>query len=189
MLQELGTIAFDFAHMRALIGNGGIVQDQDGRIRIEKDLDPTTVQFGLWLATVPEVYRPLAELKAREVGERWLCRAKLPHDLNDIVGELASECVRAIREHIACGGRPALPDDEHERRRVFHEHMALTKPARDAEWREQQARSVAELRSRLPAMTPEELLENWERRSHGGALEEEAILRAEILRLVQRGKS
>jgi hypothetical protein len=184
LLAELGTVVFDREYMSSLIGMGRIVEDRDGGLRIDPSQDPTMLQFGLWIATVPEAFRPLAELKAREVGKRWMMRAVSEHHVRQIVAELAEECVRAIRDHRQLDGAPPLgagPDR-------LKEYLALVRPSQDARRREQRAKEAAELTANLQNLAPEELLDQFESRvlSHDDLLAD--VLRKEMVRLMRAAR-
>lgn len=73
-LEHFGTIAFDAAHMRSLIGYGEIVTDGAGRYWIEPAQNPTVLQFGIWLETVPYVYRSQAYDIVRNLRAEFIHR-------------------------------------------------------------------------------------------------------------------
>lgn len=96
LLQEFGTVSFDFDFMRKLIGFGGLVQHEDHSIEIVRELDPTILQLGLWIATVPEIYRSDAIEAAHEVFENWKLRAVGDNHLGEIVYDLQTSTVRRL---------------------------------------------------------------------------------------------
>jgi hypothetical protein len=162
MKLEHGTVSLNFEHMR------GLLCVREGELN-----------FAHWLATVPEVYRPLAEMKATEVAHRYLGEAMSSRVLDRLVEEVRSECLRAIGEHEERGGRVPIGGSTESKR----EYMALTAHARDLAFREAEHERIERLRQQAPKLDPVDLLEQW-----GSVWEcdpngqREAILRAEILR-------
>lgn len=56
--ERYGTVAFERDFILSLIGFGDLVENADGSISIESP--GSTLQLGVWLAAVPEVYRDKA---------------------------------------------------------------------------------------------------------------------------------
>lgn len=96
-LQKYGTIAFNAKHIRNLIGMGELMFDErTSKVRIVRELNPTQLQLGLWVATIPKAYRPTAERAIHNVCESLINEMVDDAMIDRIAHELARECERLI---------------------------------------------------------------------------------------------
>jgi hypothetical protein len=104
LLRELGTVAFDADLMLSLIGLGEFVEAPDGSIYLDRSRKGRGVmQFGAWLAILPERYRTFAVHAIADVAERWVLRAIREQDEQAIVLEVLDATLRPVLTLMAQG--------------------------------------------------------------------------------------
>jgi hypothetical protein len=94
--KEFGTISFDIEFMRELIGIGGLVK-KGSEIYIDRKLDPHTIQLGLWLSYVPEIYKAITIKVAENIYKKYIYEHATDMMLLEFIHELRRECINEIR--------------------------------------------------------------------------------------------
>lgn len=96
-LRELETIAFDLDHMLPLIQRGTPSVDEYGTVTW-KDSHSGVLGFGLWLATVPEPYRAIAERGVVSIFEERRNEKLDDRARRQFVIQLATYCYPRVRD-------------------------------------------------------------------------------------------
>lgn len=94
-LDMFGTIVFDSRFIRDLIGFGHLESMPGGGIRIAPDASGA-LQLGMWIAMVPECYRPVVETLALRVATDFLKLECSEAVLHQFIGALLSTIYREL---------------------------------------------------------------------------------------------